>query len=781
MKGDTLEYNTEHLKMRHNAVVEDLLRRLPGLRVDPDGTIWYNGEKIQHLLVDGEEFFQTDPTLITRNFDAAKIARIQLLDRKSEKAVFTGVDDGSRTKTINLVIKEGVKNGYSGSTSAGGNPSGYYSNKVFVVGLRNKEQVGVLGLTDNTGAAGSSGNGSGSGPLILPDNGTDALGASAGTGIPRTNGSAVHYANRWNETGSHLSGDYLIGSLWKHPITTTLTSQILPEGIYKQDQSEQSWNRETMHRIMGVFDGVLSPRSAFQLRIDGGISSAENQFKALTNTRLNDALENSELRTIRDQSNKQTFNSSLSWRIQPGKKTGQLISVIVAAQSSNSKTNGYLYSLDQSFQPDGSSARKDTVDEWKRITDHGLRATGTVFYIQPLFAGAVLGCSYSLAMQNQNTIQYSFGRNGDKYDHLIDSLTTVAQTQTFVQGTTVNIQGKTQYINYTLGILGTDYRSRQEDLQKDSAARLHYINWSPKLLLNYTPNSHFNLKVEYRIETILPTADQMMPIKNNNSPLSVNLGNPDLKPSTRQLLEFRFNWLKKWMIALDLRANINNGSISTKTITDSFGRQVSQPVNVAGGGLIALAASINRSMGGIDWGLSGTNTYSRTINFVNADLVRTDLYVNGLEVNAKKYLAERLSFQISTSFSYTASQTSVTESPNLHYWSQFHALSATFYPMPKYEFGTSAKYEWQQSVKTLSGATSIILWNAYASRSFLNDRLILRVQINNILDQNSGIDRVNTGNTSTQTAKNILGRVWMLSATYHFDRRLKGRKESTGM
>jgi hypothetical protein len=97
MRGDTLEYNVENMSMQPNAVAEELLRRLPGLQIDINGNITYNGEKIEHLLVDGQDIFGSSPTMVTRNFDASKIALVQILDRKSDDAVFTGIDDGTRT------------------------------------------------------------------------------------------------------------------------------------------------------------------------------------------------------------------------------------------------------------------------------------------------------------------------------------------------------------------------------------------------------------------------------------------------------------------------------------------------------------------------------------------------------------------------------------------------------------------------------------------------------------------------------------------------------------
>ncbi len=184
MKGDTVEYNTEHIQVPPNAVVEELLGRLPGLQIGPDGTITFNGEKIQHLLVDGQDIFGSNPTMVTRNFDANKIARVQILDRKTDQAIFTGIDDGTRIKTINLVMKESAKDGYFGKEEAGGNTGAFYNANGALAAFRDKEQFTALGLASNTGVLGfAGGNGRGGAISFLNEN-TDALGASAGVGVP---------------------------------------------------------------------------------------------------------------------------------------------------------------------------------------------------------------------------------------------------------------------------------------------------------------------------------------------------------------------------------------------------------------------------------------------------------------------------------------------------------------------------------------------------------------------------------------------------------------------
>src|SRR6185437_1226188 len=156
-------------------------RRLPGLQISPDGTITYNGDKIEHLLVDGEDIFGSDPTTVTRNFDASKIARVEILDRKSDQAIFTGIDDGTRTRTLNLVLKPTAKDGYFGKVDAGGNTDGFYNVDGVVGSFENKEKFTVLGLASNTGILGFTNNeGNSPASVNFSNVNADPLYASAG-------------------------------------------------------------------------------------------------------------------------------------------------------------------------------------------------------------------------------------------------------------------------------------------------------------------------------------------------------------------------------------------------------------------------------------------------------------------------------------------------------------------------------------------------------------------------------------------------------------------------
>ena len=111
IKNDTVEFKGDAFKTKPNATVEDLLKRVPGMQVDKDGTIKAQGEQVQKVYVDGKEFFGNDPKLATKNLTADMVESVQVFDDMSEQAKFTKIDDGSKQKAINIKLKKDKRKG----------------------------------------------------------------------------------------------------------------------------------------------------------------------------------------------------------------------------------------------------------------------------------------------------------------------------------------------------------------------------------------------------------------------------------------------------------------------------------------------------------------------------------------------------------------------------------------------------------------------------------------------------------------------------------------------
>jgi Outer membrane protein beta-barrel family len=769
MKGDTLEYNVGHMVMQPNAVVEELLRRLPGLQIDGNGNITYNGQKIQHLLVDGEDIFGSDPTLITRNFDASKIARVQILDRKSDNASFTGIDDGTRIKTLNLVLKESAKNGYFGKVEVGGNTSSQYLADGILAEFSNKEQFTALALASNTGNTTLGNNGT-AGITFLNGN-TDALGASAGSGIPHFDAVAFHYANAWRNSDEHLASNFQYSHYFTQPVTTTQTYQTQADSIYGQHQESQSTNQQDQQWFNGIYDLIPNTRTKLEITFYGSKTRGQNQFGATGNSTFNDTLVNNNQRTIQDNVNRQNLGINLGWRTTIGQRIDRVLSINADFKKIDATTNGYLYSITQFYQPNGTIQSADTIDERKQIASHSINIGGSVSFAEPLWKCATLGLSYGISTNGNRPLQATFDRGDGKYVDLVDSLSTQFITNTLNQQATISLQGNTGHLSYTIGNGWLVYSHQQKELITDSVQHLYYFNWAPRLLLDYHADPSLNFSFSYNASTQQPDISQLVPVTNNDDPLHIILGNPGLKPGFNQEFNLAFRRFKTWIINFDINVVLTNNSISTRTTTDSIGQQISQPVNVNGGGAAAGNLAINRKVLGFDMGLHATGTFSRTLSYINTDLSRNVAYNVGGGFSLNKYVVDKYSLQLNTNFSHFNQLSSINTELPAHYWTQNHFGSVTIYISKGVEVNTNVAYTWQEKTNTFSTNTSVVFLNGFVSRNLDHNKLVVKIQLNNILNQSAGFTRTNINNINTQNSTNILGRYWMLSAIYHFDRK----------
>jgi hypothetical protein len=251
MKGDTTEYNASAFTIQPNSKVEDLLKQLPGIQVDKDGKITAQGQTVNKVLVDGEEFFGDDPTLVTKNLRGDMVDKVQLYDKKSDQATFTGIDDGEKSKTINIKLKEDKKNGYFGKLDAGVGTNNIYEVQGMFNKFKGKKKFSAYGTLGNTGKTGlgwedSNKYGSSSnmefsddGSVMFFSNDQDELesfsGQYSGEGLPTARTGGAHYDNKWNADKESINSNYKIGSLDVDGVKTVQSQNNLPSGVIKSN------------------------------------------------------------------------------------------------------------------------------------------------------------------------------------------------------------------------------------------------------------------------------------------------------------------------------------------------------------------------------------------------------------------------------------------------------------------------------------------------------------------------------------------------------------------
>src|SRR6185437_7291907 len=505
----------------------------------------------------------------------------------------------------------------------------------------------------------------------------------------------------------------------------------------------------------------------------GSDSKSKNNFGATEVDSFNDTLANVSERTIKDGIGRRNVSGHASGRVQIGGRPDRVLSLSGELSKADAVTDGFLYSANRFYQSNGGIQSVDTIDERVEVSDHSLKENGTLGFTEPLWRGGLLGLSYTQYYGSEDPLQATFDRGDGKYTNVVDSLTSYFSTHTASHNCLVTVQGKTDRINYTLGMDWVGYSYRQEDMLKGSSVHLHYSNFAPRVSCGYTPNASINFNFNYIVFDVQPTIAQLAPTLNSSDPLHITLGNPYLKPGFTQYFRLAMHYFDTWLINVDLDGSLANNSISTKVTTDSLGRQITQPVDVEGEKKAGLNLTVSRKVFGIDVGFHTAFSYDRTLNYINTDLCRNDAFVESGGFGVSKYAVDKYSLQFNTTFAYFDQVSSVNSGAPVRYWTQNHQGAITLFFVRHFEFNTNASYTWQERTSTFSANASVLLWNTYISRNLAHDKLVIKVQVNNLLDSNAGISRTSNNNINEQTSSNILGRYWVLSVAWHFDHTFK--------
>lgn len=771
MRGDTIEFNTAGMRLKLNATVEELLKRLPGVVIDPQGGITVNGEKIQKLLVDGQDLFGSDPTLVTRNFNADMIEKIQILDKKDRKAEFTGIDDGKRTKTLNVVLKEDHKQGYFGKIESGTDINNYYNTNALLGSFKDKRQLVTIGKIADDGTSDYSGSvGDQDGEINLGVGVSDPFGASAGTGIPHIEGGGVHFANTWRQGLEHFELNYQLGGMSTKPLSIDTVEQLLPDSVYLQTQQKNSTNTSSHQTLAFRYEKYLDSLSIIEISFSGSGVDGQNESASSGNNYINNRKVNSSLQTIHSSNNIQQMQGSILWQIQSRKRKNRGFSLGYVVNNPHSKNTGYLYSADDFPLSGSNQTMSDTTDQKKIINTSQIINTGSIGYTEPLWKETILALQYEISSDINESALSTFNKQNEKYNSFVDSLSSHYKYNLLTQKSTLNIQHSGKHWHYVIGSDLFKYNYLQSDLSIGTNERYRYVIFSPRSLIRYKINNTKTIYFNYTGTTQLPSISQLQSVQNNNDPLHIMLGNPSLQPFLTQSLSLRYFRQNRFPLNLYLSQTFVSNNITLKTYTDPLGKQISQYVNTSGTENTSLFFSISKTVQpkNIDIGLNTTLSYGKYPNFVNSLLNQNEGYNGNVGFSIGYNKPDKYSLLIRPSVGLTWSSSSVNTGEVIRYLSQTHTADFDVFIFWNLEFNTNCVYNWRQKTSSLEKNNSTTILNAYLARNFVQNKLSIKWKINNLLGQNYAINRTVSANQVSENYSRIIGRYWMLSVAYRF-------------
>ena len=803
IKGDTTEYAADSFKVKANANVEELLQNLPGITVDKDGKITAQGKQVQKVLVDGDEFFSDDPTIATKNLRADAIDKVQVFDKKSDQAVFSGIDDGEVTKTINLKLKDNAKNGYFGKLSAGGLDK-YYNGTAFINAFKAKRKFSAFAIASSTNETGlnfgdANSLGFGGGGMMVQgggktmvfggsgDDGSGGLGAgnSSGQGLPESIKAGVLFSDKWKNDKYNSGGNYLFNKLALRSADNTYSQNTLLDSVYYTRNGSSSYSDQVQHSMDGRMEIQLDSSSSLKITA-GGFTGTNNSNSDYTSQALSqeNKIVNSSVRNNSSLASNSSFNTNAIWR-KKFKKAGRTVSITFNQRFNQSNSDGFLFNDAKFFDTSGNLIRTQNTNQ-NKVNDNLSNTIRTrVSYTEPLSKKSFIELNYSFNNSNSSQKILSYDKDGGgKYTNLVDTLSNDFKYIYNTNSAGINYRLNEKKYNLSFGGNVSNTAFEQVDYFKDTSRKRNYYNLFPQGSISYKFNAFSNISLNYNGSTSQPTIDQIQPLINNDDPLNIVIGNPSLKQQFSNQFNLNyssFQMLNERFVFLGMNFSTVKDQISNSYIIDSLGRRVTQYVNVDG----------NYNMG-IFGGFSTKIPKTKfKINFSpNAFLNQNTNFVNGVK-NISKNLTlspslgfstrknNSYDFRVNFSPAYTNSTSSISKAAATKYWTYNFSGNGNYTFPGKIELGSDINFQFRQKISASDLNNNVISWNAYVEKKFFKkDQFTFRASINDILNQNKGYSRTVQPNAITERNYLTFQRYGLLTLTYNFN--TSGAKPASG-
>jgi len=786
LKGDTTEFIADSFKVQANANVEELLKKIPSIQIDKNGKITAQGETVKKVLVEGEEFFGDDPTLVTQNLRADMVASVQIYDKKSDQATFTGVDDGQREKTINLKLKDGKKNGYFGKINLGGGTHGYFDNSIMANYFKNKEKFAGYAIVSNTGKTGLNWQDAGNygdnpfagadpneGIYINSDELDSWSGNYEGQGYPRVQTGGVHYNNKWNDDKQSVNANYKIMQLHVDGESGSQSQTLLHDTIYYNRARKFFSNKILRNRANGYYEVKLDSTSSIKITADGGTDHKMSNSLDSTETRFTDSsLINQNRRSLNTTGDKRTVNSTLLYR-KKFKKQGRTLSFNIRQTYSNDETNGYLKS-NTALYKGGQGNGSLITDQLKTYNSENLMFDTRLTYTEPLSKAASIAFNYGIVVDNSKSHRSSYNKtNEGKYADLDSVYSNNYKFNTFTQRTGVNLNYNTKKFRFNVGnnLSFTDFT--QTDLMRDTVSKRNFVNWNPNANFGYNFTQSRRINFYYYGYTQQPSIQQIQPVRTNDDPLNIVIGNANLKPSFQNYMSLSFNDYK--MIGdrgIWLRAfyNFTQNQISNRSVLDDSGKTTTQYVNLNGNHTYGLNAdySFKIKKWNLRTGFNSNINLGQNVSIQNGLLNTTNNNSYGFGIYLGKEKENKFNINLNANANYNTSVSSIQTNTKTQFWSFDLQPWIDIYLPLKFQIHTDGSYTVKQKTAVLP-STSFFILNGWVGKKFMkNDAMLIKISGNDILNQNIGLQRYTNSNIISQSTYSTIRRYFLLSVVWNF-------------
>jgi len=794
VKGDTTIYTADSFKVSANANVEELLKKLPGIQVDKSGKITAMGEQVTKVLVDGEEFFGDDPGMAIKNLRADAVKEVQVFDKKSEQAEFTGIDDGNTQKTINLKLKEDKKKGYFGKIDLAGGLvnkiDDRYNSNILLSSFKGKRKISGYFITGNTGQDGlswedrekyaSNDNFS----VSMDDNGDLSYQWTGGAsddepyvntqnGFIRNMNAGLQYSNKWNDKQNLNFTPQYNSQIYDNRQSRFMQSQYGDSILNDRSATNTHVNRYNFKNT-ATYEVKIDSNNTIKLTAKANFYHTESEEDKTSNSTGNTGtLKNETNSKVKTNSDKNSLYGGLLYK-HKFKKSRRTISLSTDWNSLSTDGTNFLKSFNQAYF-DGLPASFQNIDQQRETEKNNTGLTARLVYTEPISKKYALELAYELNYNKgkNDQLTYTYSPASGKYDQAVDSLTNNFTQRIVINKPAVRISYSDKKLKFSFGSgFGfTKFNLKDNTLGKNYLRS--YTNFFPSANLNYSYKSQHNIRIGYNGNTSQPTINQLQPLRNNTDYFNQYIGNPQLKPSFTNSLYIShntYNFLKDIFTYQSFNVRITSNSITNNRIIDlDSGKTITQPINTNGNYSMSFWSGMGFKIKKIDTRLYlGPNfRYNKIADVFNSAVNYSKILGAGMDINLSKSKEKKYEVDISENIAYNNSKNSQSNSKQ-DFFTNTLSLNAKVYILKSLSVSSDYEYYTQQKTQQQSNAISYQIWNARLEKTFRKDEFTAYFLVRDILNQNVGINSSYDRNTFTETRNDRLQRYWMIGFTWNF-------------
>ena len=829
VKKDTIEYTASSFKTSDNDMLEQLLKKLPGVEVEADGTITANGETIKKITIDGKTFFLDDPQLASKNIPAKIIEKVKVVEKKSDQAMFTGIDDGNEETIIDLSIMPGMMKGWFGNFMLGGGHDVPGSGSTMddwrfqgagMTGrFTDESQISVIVNANNTNNRGFNDM---AGSMMQGMRGGRGMGRGAG-GWGGRNGITTSWMGGLNgafelcDGDMDLAGNYLYNGSQQYVTEESSKLTYMEDGSTLSNRNDgHNINNTQGHRVGMRLEHKFSENTSILFEPQFNIGRGNfDEFSEFETKAIRDSKENPTNRGYNS-----NFGENDNWNTsgfflfrQRIGKPGRTISAHFRYNFSDNNLYGFNQSVTSVLNPEADAWSDVDVNQRFEQNSNSSSLSGRLAYTEPIGKNFFLEANYEYAWNKSVSYKntYNSGSNLKKDNLLVYDAIGETPDATYSnsiinryinQRAGMNVSYQKEKFRAQLGVSMNPTDTYNETNGEEYTSKV--LNWSPQASMNYqfTDNSH--IRFFYFGNSNQPSTNQLMPVPDNSDPLNISLGNPYLKPFFNHNLRGNFGYTnKRTFTSVNARFG---GSLAQDGITnaqwyDAAGVQYSIPVNGPGSGSFDTRVMVNSP-----FGQSGLSIFSMTF----ARYSESTSYIGKSALDSKYYDKDNAEFDyemfnmdfptlesMSKSFTTNTIQTvSFTQRLRLTYRNDFVEITAggrtrmnkSWYTLANANQQTTWNNQVDASMNwTIPGGINIIadmnynwyrgystpqeseiILNAEITKLLFKKKFTLALKAYDILNQSKNLSVTDASNYHQEVINNTLGRYVILSLTYRF-------------